>query len=368
MTNQLTKLTTVKVIVGLLMMLIITPFIDFTPINESRIKGLELLRDQVVMLKEDCPTENNSTRCSQINTTELISELTMTYFNTFSSEDTGEILHFVVNGEEVYNVERTGEPLTGRECDCGFPVLDGLRLGPTPPPEIKLIALDDEDNAQYESTEDLQRYSNYVATFSDKNTQDTDAARSMLLTTFIIGLLIVGMIAFNNDARVISETITVPLSKIAVEMNNVARMNLTQKGIMKPSNVFEIRRMQASLLNMKKGIKSFGKFIPKNVVASMLKSGQEAKLGVMSRNITTFFSDIANFTTICESMKPSELLVLLTEYVSLSLSLSHTHFSSTCYYYTHKITTTTTTDTLIACHRSLSIQTEAFWTTSVMLF
>ena len=151
-------------------------------------------------------------------------------------------------------------------------------------------------------------------TFSDKSDQDRDAVRSMMMTSFIIGLLIVGMIAFNNDARIISDTITIPLSKIAVEMNNVAKMNLQQRGIMKPSNVFEIRRMQASLLNMKKGIKSFGKLIPKNVVASMLKSGQEATLGVMSRKITTFFSDIANFTTICESMKPTELLTLLTEY------------------------------------------------------
>ena len=41
---------------------------------------------------------------------------------------------------------------------------------------------------------------------------------------------------------------------------------------------------------------------------------ERASLGVGSRQITTFFSDIANFTTICETMNPEELLNLLTEY------------------------------------------------------
>ena len=151
MTNQLTKLTTVKVIVGLLAMLMITPFIDFAPPNNSKVLGLEILRDQIEMVKRNCvdaSSDNATTMCAQGNVTKLVSDLTMAYFTTFSSED-APILYFAVDGEEIFNIERTGEDLTGRECGCGFPVRNDLRLGPTPPPEIELVALDDEESLEY---------------------------------------------------------------------------------------------------------------------------------------------------------------------------------------------------------------------------
>ena len=45
-----------------------------------------------------------------------------------------------------------------------------------------------------------------------------------------------------------------------------------------------------------------------------MKSNKEASIQVERRTLSIFFSDIKSFTTICEQLKPSEILMLLTEY------------------------------------------------------
>jgi adenylate cyclase len=50
------------------------------------------------------------------------------------------------------------------------------------------------------------------------------------------------------------------------------------------------------------------------VVKSMMRAGEVATLGVTRKPISILFSDIANFTSICEAMHPNELLELLSDY------------------------------------------------------
>ena len=54
--------------------------------------------------------------------------------------------------------------------------------------------------------------------------------------------------------------------------------------------------------------------MPTQVVRGLLRMGAGARLGVARRPITIYFSDIAGFTSICEGMRPTELLVVLSEY------------------------------------------------------
>ena len=53
----------------------------------------------------------------------------------------------------------------------------------------------------------------------------------------------------------------------------------------------------------------------------MMSKGEEAILGVVPREVTIFFSDIAGFTTICEKMRPNELLTLLSDYFAAMCAL-----------------------------------------------
>jgi len=68
---------------------------------------------------------------------------------------------------------------------------------------------------------------------------------------------------------------------------------------------------------MKSGLRSFQKYVPAELVRSLLESGQEAQLGGERRRITLYFSDVADFTSIAESVKPDVLVKLLAEYLDV---------------------------------------------------
>jgi adenylate cyclase len=65
---------------------------------------------------------------------------------------------------------------------------------------------------------------------------------------------------------------------------------------------------------MKKAIKSWGKYVPWPVVQLLLRANVEANLEVAEKEVTIYFSDIAGFTTIVESMPPESSLLLLSRY------------------------------------------------------
>ena len=54
--------------------------------------------------------------------------------------------------------------------------------------------------------------------------------------------------------------------------------------------------------------------MPLEVVRYLVMKGQDARLLMHSRKLTIFFSDIASFTTICESLDAHELYLLLSSY------------------------------------------------------
>jgi adenylate cyclase len=54
-------------------------------------------------------------------------------------------------------------------------------------------------------------------------------------------------------------------------------------------------------------LRSFSKYVPREIVMNMTLHHKMARLGVMPREISIFFSDIANFTTICEQVSRSQV-------------------------------------------------------------
>jgi adenylate cyclase len=83
------------------------------------------------------------------------------------------------------------------------------------------------------------------------------------------------------------------------------------------SNVQEIHRLAAATEEMKTGLRSFQKYVPAELVRSLLSSGLEARLGGERRVVTICFSDIADFTPIAESVAPETLVELLGEHLSI---------------------------------------------------
>ena len=61
---------------------------------------------------------------------------------------------------------------------------------------------------------------------------------------------------------------------------------------------------------------AFSQFVNPHVVQEMLKDPDKLMLGGEKRPITVFFSDLAGFTTIAETLSPEEMVKLLNEYLT----------------------------------------------------
>jgi adenylate cyclase len=80
------------------------------------------------------------------------------------------------------------------------------------------------------------------------------------------------------------------------------------------SHLSEVDSMQRSFFRLKKGLLSFSRYVPLSVVRLLIANNASAELGVEPCEATSFFSDIAGFTTISEAYSPPVLMAVLEEY------------------------------------------------------
>jgi adenylate cyclase len=107
--------------------------------------------------------------------------------------------------------------------------------------------------------------------------------------------------------------VATPLVLIAREMEKVGRFELDDAP--QPLTVFvELAVIHAALVTMKRGLMNFAVYVPRDLVRAVLQSGQRAELGGKTKHLTVFFSDLAGFTTLSESMTPDALVKLLGGY------------------------------------------------------
>eukprot|EP00931_Biecheleriopsis_adriatica_P006480 TRINITY_DN107878_c0_g1_i1.p1 TRINITY_DN107878_c0_g1~~TRINITY_DN107878_c0_g1_i1.p1 ORF type:complete len:916 (+),score=185.58 TRINITY_DN107878_c0_g1_i1:52-2748(+) len=77
----------------------------------------------------------------------------------------------------------------------------------------------------------------------------------------------------------------------------------------------EVVNMREAFAYMVGGLKSFARYMDPEIMKILVKSKRQAQLGMAKAEVTVFFSDIANFTTIAESLDPWVFMQLLTEYL-----------------------------------------------------
>nr|WP_255456304.1 adenylate/guanylate cyclase domain-containing protein [Sedimentitalea sp. CY04] len=65
---------------------------------------------------------------------------------------------------------------------------------------------------------------------------------------------------------------------------------------------------------MKAGLGSFGAYVPKELVRSIISKGEKVAVGGQSREVTIMFSDLQGFTTRTENLEPEALMPALSEY------------------------------------------------------
>lgn len=71
--------------------------------------------------------------------------------------------------------------------------------------------------------------------------------------------------------------------------------------------------------------KTFGQYIPSELVEEMNRTGQQVSVGGESREMTVLFSDVRGFTSISEGLSPQELTVLMNSFLSPMTRIIHQH-------------------------------------------
>lgn len=135
--------------------------------------------------------------------------------------------------------------------------------------------------------------------------------------TAISAILAIGSVAIVVLFGVyLSTQIARPLEQLAAETEAVGRFDLAARPLPQ-SVVLEVDRLSNATGDMKTSLRSFQKFVPADVVRSLVASRQEASFGGERRCVTTLFSDIVSFTSVAEGMSPEELVGHLREYLSV---------------------------------------------------
>ncbi len=116
--------------------------------------------------------------------------------------------------------------------------------------------------------------------------------------------------------RVLSSRVARPIVAIAGDLAKVGEFSISTDPAPQ-SFIREVSDLGASVDRMKASLRSFGRYVPADVVRQLLSHGREAQLGVEVRRLSMFFSDIQNFTTISEAMAPDRLVEATGRYLEL---------------------------------------------------
>eukprot|EP01134_Creolimax_fragrantissima_P002146 CFRG2146T1 len=145
-----------------------------------------------------------------------------------------------------------------------------------------------------------------------------DFTESFLSTLIVIGL-IVGAVLFLTliVALIINQIISGQLSRITKQLSDFSRLDfsskISQSGLRHP--VREIARVYQAMYGMKLSLRSFSKYVPPDIVKILVETGAEAELGGVKRELTIFFCDIVDFTSLTETIELDIIVALLSEYL-----------------------------------------------------
>ena len=135
--------------------------------------------------------------------------------------------------------------------------------------------------------------------------------KSTFRWTLLLSLCV--LLASLLTAIILARQISRPIEQLAAEVLEVKNFNLDSRLEIK-SHIHEIQTMDAAIKAMKNSLKAFRVYVPATLVKQLIESGENVTIGGKDRELTLFFSDIADFTSISESISPKDLMLQLSEY------------------------------------------------------
>jgi adenylate cyclase len=129
---------------------------------------------------------------------------------------------------------------------------------------------------------------------------------------FGLGILLVGILVVSS---LVTQVVR-PLKNVLIETEKIKHFELDDEVNIK-SHIKEVSILAAAIQSMKNGLKAFKRYVPASLVRKLIEENQAANIGGEKRQLTIFFSDIENFTSLAEKTDPNELLKRLCGYFNI---------------------------------------------------
>ena len=130
-----------------------------------------------------------------------------------------------------------------------------------------------------------------------------------LVVAVLLAVLVVTMLAVT-----VSRYLFVgPLQRIIVQTRRIEHFDLTSVERI-PSPILEIDAMSESVMQMANGLRSFRRYLPADLVRTLMDQGVVAELGGERRTLSVLFMDLEGFTSMTERLG-HRMVPLLGEYL-----------------------------------------------------
>lgn len=117
---------------------------------------------------------------------------------------------------------------------------------------------------------------------------------------------------------IVCQQLTKPLKAVVNTVSDLSglRIPTDQTAYLSSSSIVEVRQVSNAIHRLSFAMDSFSRYLPKEVVHSVLSSNQSARLGGNVQRLVILFTDIKDFTSYSESLDASVLLEHLNEYLT----------------------------------------------------
>ncbi|MFO1037415.1 MAG: adenylate/guanylate cyclase domain-containing protein [Geminicoccaceae bacterium] len=147
-------------------------------------------------------------------------------------------------------------------------------------------------------------------------TRDIDAIvqKSAIVSAIIVGLFVPVML-------LASRMIANPLRRLRNEVERIRQFHL-EGGVNVRTRLIEVDDLARATAAMKSTLRSFTRYVPRDLVRELIETGTEVDQGGERRELTILFSDIEGFTDVAEDTPPEALMLGLSDYfVALTRAL-----------------------------------------------
>jgi adenylate cyclase len=131
----------------------------------------------------------------------------------------------------------------------------------------------------------------------------------------LVGLAILILAAGILSAWLARRTIAKPLITVVDEIKHVERFELDRVR-RHPSRIVEIANLSSAIADMAGGLAAFQKYIPADLVRTLVRQGVEPSPGGSIRPLTVMFADLAGFTGLSERLG-SQVIPLLSGFLDI---------------------------------------------------